>query len=381
MITVGKVVEFLDQIAPRSLAESWDNVGLLIGDRQTAATRLMTCLTVTPTTAREAIGRGANMVVTHHPVLFRPVQRLTADEPQGRMLLELIRAGVAVYSPHTAFDGAAGGINDLLAARIGLTGCRPLRPAAAPAQCKIVVFVPPGDLERVSRAMFDAGAGVIGEYRECSFRVAGRGTFFGSDASNPTIGQAGRREHVDEFRLEVVCPQPLVNRVIAALRGAHSYEVPAYDVYPLVNEPGCVGAGRVGELPASESLDEFSRRVRLALGVGVVQAVGELDRRVARVAIGCGSAAEFITEAMTQGCDVLLTGEATYHRQLEAEATGIALVLAGHFATERIGVEDLATRLAAQFTKVMVWASETDRDPAICVPAQPTAFRPEGARG
>jgi dinuclear metal center YbgI/SA1388 family protein len=367
MLTVAHVAEFLDEIAPRLLAESWDNVGLLVGDRQASVTRVMTCLTVTPTTAREAIDRGAHLIVTHHPVLFRPVQRLTTDEPQGRMLLELIRAGVAVYSPHTAYDGAAGGINDQLAARLGLAGCRPLRPAARPAECKIVVFVPHGDLEKVSRAMFDAGAGVIGEYRECSFHIGGRGTFFGSEASNPTVGQAGRREEVDEFRLEMICPQSATAPVLAAMRAAHRYEEPAYDVYPLVPQPARVGTGRVGNLPVPESLEQFARRVQSALGIGPILVVGPRERAVGRVAIGCGSAAEFIGDAAARGCDVLLTGEATFHRQLEAEAAGLALVLAGHFATEHLGVECLATRLSQRFPAVTVWSSEAERDPAYLI--------------
>ncbi len=364
MIAVAAIVAWLDRFAPRDLAEDWDNVGLLVGDRAAVVSRIMTCLSVTPATAREAIERRAELIVTHHPVLFGPVQRLTADEPQGRMLLELIRAGAAIYSPHTAFDGTAGGINEMLAERLGLTECEPLRPAASATRAKLVVFVPEGDLERVSRAMFDAGAGVIGEYRECSFRVAGRGTFFGSDASNPTIGQAGRREVVDEWRLEVICPQAAVPKIVAALRSAHSYEEPAYDVYPLASEPARIGAGRHGVLPASESLEPLAARVQTALGSSLVQVVGQRDRAIRRVAVACGSGGEFLGDAAARECDALVTGEATFHRQLEAESLGIALVLAGHFATERFGVVQLAELLQRQFAGVEIWASRTEREPA-----------------
>lgn len=364
MTTVGGIALFIDRFAPKSLAESWDNVGLLIGDRTAEVSRVMTCLTVTPTSAREAIDRKAQLIVTHHPVLFRPVQRLTADDPQGRMLLELIRAGVAVYSPHTAFDSTAGGINEMLAERIGLTGCRPLRPSTNSARVKLVVFVPQGDLEKVSRAMFDAGAGVIGEYRECSFRTAGRGTFFGSEASNPTVGQAGRREDVDEWRLEVACPQSAVARIVTAMRGAHSYEEPAYDIYPLASDPGRTGAGRCGELPNSTSLEAFAARVRTALGSSVVQVVGPRDRLIQRVAVACGSGGEFLSDASAHGCDVLVTGEASFHRVLEGEATGVALILAGHFATERFAVERLAEKLSTEFASLDVWTSTTESEPA-----------------
>jgi dinuclear metal center YbgI/SA1388 family protein len=324
----------------------------------------MTCLTVTPTSAREAVERTAQLIVTHHPVLFRPVQRLTSDNPQGRMLLELIHGGVAVYSPHTAFDGTAGGINDMLAERIGLTGCRPLRPSTTSARVKLVAFVPQGDLEKVSRAMFDSGAGVIGEYRECSFRIAGRGTFFGSDASNPSVGQAGRREEVDEWRLEVVCPQSAVTRVVAAMRAAHSYEEPAYDIYPLASEPGRTGAGRCGELQNASSLEAFATRVRTALSGSLVQVVGPRDRLIQRVAVACGSGSEFLSDASAHGCDVLVTGEASFHRLLEAEATGMALVLAGHFATERFAVDVLAEKLSKEFPDLQIWASRSEQMPS-----------------
>src|SRR5262249_4436575 len=193
----------------------------------------MTCLTVRPENAVEATAARANLIVTHHPILFRGVKRLTDATSEGRMLLALIRAGVAVYSPHTAFDNTRGGINEMLARRLGLSEVTALRRLDGPRQCKIVVFVPDTDLARVSDAMFAAGAGRIGQYSQCSFRRAGTGSFFGSDSANPTIGQKGRREEVSEWRLEAICPKASVEQVVAALRKAHSYEEPAYDVYPL----------------------------------------------------------------------------------------------------------------------------------------------------
>src|SRR5205085_5168266 len=157
---------------------------------------------------------GYQLIVTHHPILFRGAKRLTTATPEGRTVLALARAGVTVFSPHTAFDNTHDGINDRLAAKLGLTDLQPLRPREGRRQCKVVVFVPDADLGRVSDALFAAGAGVIGEYRECSFRLAGTGTFFGGAASNPTVGQKGRREEVSEWRLEAVCPEGLVDRVI-----------------------------------------------------------------------------------------------------------------------------------------------------------------------
>src|SRR5437763_565593 len=217
MHTVGAIVDYLDQFAPSFLAADWDNVGLLLGDHAASVQRIMTCLTVTPEVVREAVESKVQLIVTHHPILFRPIQRLTTDTPEGRMLLLLIQANVAVFSPHTAFDNTAGGINDTLAKRLGLVDVAPLRNRDGARQYKIVVFVSEADLAEVSDAMFQAGAGRIGEYSQCSFRIAGTGTFFGSEAANPTVGQKGRCEEVSEWRLEVICPESRVQAVTAAM--------------------------------------------------------------------------------------------------------------------------------------------------------------------
>ena len=363
MRTVAAVVEFLEQFAPPQLAADWDNVGLLLGDADAPARHVLTCLTVTPEVVAEAVASDVGLIVTHHPILFHAVKRLTGATPEGRMLLALIRAGVAVYSPHTAFDNTAGGINDLLARRLGLTEVRPLRRGEGARQCKIVVFVPDPDLTRVSDALFAAGAGQIGQYRECSFRLAGTGTFFGSDASNPTVGQKGRREEVSEWRLEAVCPEGLIEQAVAALRRAHSYEEPAYDVYPLRPGPSPVGEARLGRLPQAQSLAELAQAVQAALGAKLVQTVGDLARPVDRLALVCGAGGEFFADAVRAGADAFLTGEMRFHDYLAAQAQGLALLLPGHYATERCGVEELAGVLRAKWADLEVWASRAERDP------------------
>jgi dinuclear metal center YbgI/SA1388 family protein len=363
MLTVATVIDFLEQFAPPDLAADWDNVGLLLGDRAAAAQRVMTCLTVTPQTAAEAVESAAQLVVTHHPILFRAVKRLTTGTPEGRMLLALIQAGVSVYSPHTALDNTCGGINDALAGKLNLAGVAPLRRREGTGQCKVVVFVPEADLPRVADALFAAGAGQIGQYSECSFRLAGTGTFFGSDATHPTVGQKGRREEVSEWRLEVVCPEARVEAVVAAMRKAHSYEEPAYDVYPLRPMSAGSGEGRVGKLPRTVSLVELARLVSTSLDITGVQTVGDPERTVERVAIVCGAGGEFLTEAVRAEADVLLTGELRFHDCLAAQAQGLALILPGHYATERLGIEALALRLQEKWPDLQVWPSRRERDP------------------
>ncbi len=364
MLTVAAVVEELMRLAPLPLAADWDNVGLLLGDRSTPVQRLMTCLTVTPESATEAVDSGVQLIVTHHPILFKAVKRLTADNVEGTMLLDLIRAGVAVYSAHTAFDDAGDGINETVARRLGLESVRPLRQREGPRQCKVVVFVPEADLGKVSDAMFAAGAGQIGQYRECSFRLAGTGTFFGSASTNPAVGQKGRREEVSEWRLECVCPEPAVESVIRAMRQAHSYEEPACDVYPL--RPGSsAGTGRVGSLPAPMPLTELAQRVKQLLKPGGLQLIGDPERMVQRVAIVCGAGGELMPDAVRAGTDVFLTGEMRFHDYLAARSQNLALCLPGHYATERFAMEELAEKLRQTWPELEVWASRLERDPVI----------------
>jgi dinuclear metal center YbgI/SA1388 family protein len=363
MLPISAVLESIEQFAPLRLAAEWDNVGLLLGDRNAEVQRVMTCLTVTPESAAEAVERGAHLVITHHPILFRPVQRLTSDTPEGRVVSTLMRSGIAVYSPHTAFDNAKGGINDLLAERLGLVDVTALRRLEDPGRCKVVVFVPEADLAGVADAMFGVGAGEIGQYRQCSFRVAGSGTFFGSDAANPTIGQKGRREEVAEWRLEVVCPAAGVEAVVSAMRKAHSYEEPAFDVYPLRPSVGSLGEGRQGRLPRPTSLREFTATVKNALKANSVQTVGELDRPLELLAIVCGAGGDFVKDAARAKADVLVTGEARFHDCLAAQAEGLAMILPGHYATERCGVEMLAEHMQAQWPALQIWASQRECDP------------------
>ncbi len=366
MPTVADFVAYLERLAPPSLAADWDNVGLLLGDPADPVTRVMTCLTLTPDVVDEAVREGVNLVVTHHPILFRGAKRLTPASLDGQVALPLLRARVAVYSPHTAFDNCPGGINDTLCQLLGVTTPLPLRPRESARQCKLVVFVPDSDLARVQDAVFAAGAGRIGEYNECSFRVSGRGTFFPTENTNPTVGRKGRREEVAEWRLEVIVPERLVAPVVAAMRKAHSYEEPAFDVYPL--KPDTAGGeGRVGDREAPITLGELARLVKQQLQAATVQVVGDPDQLVRRVALACGSAGEFLTDAIRAGADVFLTGELRFHDALAARAAGLAVILPGHYATERPAVERLAARLAEHWPEVTTWASRAETDPLTAV--------------
>jgi dinuclear metal center YbgI/SA1388 family protein len=363
MTTVNDLVRWMEEFAPVALAEPWDNVGLLWGDGRTDVAKVMTCLTVTDVTADEAIAEGAQLIVSHHPVLLHGIKRVTAEHPQTGLLWRLASAGVSIYSPHTAFDNTAGGINDGLARRLGLTDVKPLRPASVGSSCKIVVFTPRNDREAVLGAAFAAGAGRIGAYEECSFTTLGFGTFFGTGAARPSVGKSGRRETVREQRIEVVCPLARIASVLAAIRAAHSYEEPAIDVYPFQPVAGMHGAGRIGCLPKAIHLVELAARVASLLNAPNLQTAGDHGQPIKRVAIVCGAGDDFIADATHAGADLLLTGEVRFHRALEASSRGTALIVAGHFATERPGIEDLAAQLTMAFPTLYFWPSRRETDP------------------
>ncbi len=254
------VLDFLATFAPLSLAEDWDNVGLLLGDRDQSAERILTCLTLTPDVAEEAIAQQAQLIVSHHPILFKAVQKLTSENSEGHMLLRLIQNGIAVFSPHTAFDSAKSGINQQLAESLGLVDIQPLRPHSE------------------------------------------------SDLAG-------------------------------------------------------LGSGRRGYFETPIALGEFLSNVKSLLGISALPYVGDLQRPVSSVAVACGSAGEFLSDAKRAGCDLFLTGETRFHTCLEARDRDIALVMVGHYASERPGVERLAEILQQQFPSLLVWASRVERDP------------------
>lgn len=362
MPSVAELCAALDRFAPPALAAEWDNTGLLLGDPNATVERILACLTLTPDVVDEAIRERANLIVSHHPILFRGAKQLTADRGDGSIVWPLARAGIAVYSPHTSFDNCTGGINDILCRRLGIVHTEPLRPRDASKQFKLVVFVADSDLAKVSDAVFGAGAGVIGQYEQCSFRLAGKGTFFGTDSTNPVVGQKGRREDVDEWRLEVVVPEANLTAVVKAMRAAHSYEEPAFDVYPL--HPGTSGGeGRVGEPEKATTLGELAAKAKAALSAGFLQVVGDAGKLVRRVAVACGAAGEFLPDAIRAKADAFLTGELRFHDALAARTAGLGVLVPGHYATERPGIEELAAKLAADWPSLTVRASRVERDP------------------
>lgn len=329
----GMIAEAIERMAPREWAESWDNVGLLVGRPDQSIENVLLTLDVTPAVIDEAIKLNAGLLITHHPFPFQAVKRVRTDSPDGSMLAKLLQENISLYAAHTNLDIALGGVNDVLAARLSLHDIEILRQRSE-ALVKIVTFVPRAYEEAVWQAMSGAGAGCIGGYSECGFRGTGIGTFLPGNDTRPFIGEQNQLSRVEETRIETVAPAVLASSIVEALRKAHPYEEVAYDIYPLNNKHFINGLGRIGALSNPMILSEFAKQVRTALHADGVKTVGDPDTIVRQVAVCGGAGMEVSKDALRCGAQVLVTGDIRYHDALEAMAMGLCLVDAGHFATE-----------------------------------------------
>lgn len=331
-------------MAPPGLAESWDNTGLQVGDPTETIYRVMVALDATPAVIKSALDSACNLLITHHPLIFAARKSISAATSEGASIYAAIRGELAVVSMHTNYDCADGGLNDLLAERIGLSACEPLQVTSTSELAKLVVYVPAEQLEQVRTALLPH-AEALGSYTDCSFSAPGVGTFTPLEGADPFIGSVGTRELVSEYRLELLVERTSVPRLLKTLRAVHPYEEPAFDIYPLLNEGRKYGPGRVGRLSEPVSLSVFAESLRQGLAAPGLRFVGDPDFRLHKVALCSGSGSSLLRAAVRAGADVLVTGDVKYHEAREAEELGIALVDAGHFPTEIIMVDAVMERL------------------------------------
>lgn len=365
MTTIGDVAAAMDHIAPPHLAQSWDRVGLLAGDPGAACRSVLLSIDLTGPVLAEAIDAKCGLVLAYHPPLFRPVGRLRADSGgTDALVYRAIASGIAIYSPHTALDAAPGGTNDVMAGLCGLNDVEPFEYATpAGTQSKVVTFVPAKDVDRVAAAMSAAGAGRIGDYVMCSYRVSGEGTFYGTEGTSPRVGRRGRLEKVPEIRVEMVAPNQRLPEVIDALLSHHPYEEPAYDIYPLAAAPS-FGIGRVGQLPARTTLAALARKLRKATGSKIVSIVGPPDTPVTRAAVCVGAAGMLPFEkARSSDCDLVVTGEIRHHDALSLRRMGKTAIALGHWESERPALAPLAARLSQIVPGLSVRISAKDESP------------------
>jgi len=344
---LAEVLDVLERAYPAALAEPWDTgIGLTCGDPDQQVSRVLLALDVDPVTVAEAIEIGAETLITHHPLLFRPVQSVAATTAKGALLHPLMRAGIAHFAAHTNADRAVGGVNDALADAIGLLDTRPLVPIPPAGWDKLVVFVPVTDVDRVISALAEAGAGTIGNYAEAAFVAAGEGRFRPLDGASPAIGQVGRLERVPEARVEMVLPPDRRREAVTALRRAHPYEEPAFDIVPTVPVTGSAGGapsataglGRVGDLAVPMRLRELARHIGAVLPATAagVRAAGDPDRVVTRLAVCGGAGGSELRAASESGADAYLTSDLSHHVVAEhvADPSRPAVLEVAHWASE-----------------------------------------------
>lgn len=353
-MTLRDVTGILDELYPPGTAEGWDAVGLVTGDPAQPVRKVLLAVDPVAAVAAEAEEWGADLLLTHHPLLLRPVHSVAATSFKGAVVHRLLRAGIALHVAHTNADAARDGVAEALAEAVGLAELRPLQPAALELD-KIVVFVPREHAEPLVDALAAAGAGTIGDYARCAWTTSGTGTFEPLEGARPAVGEVGRRETVPEVRVEMVLPRRHRAAVVAAMRAAHPYEEPAFDVLELAALPGSTGIGRVGTLPPGTTLRDFAERVaavlpRTAHGVRVA---GALDAEVRTVAVVGGAGDSLLDAVRASGADVYLTADLRHHPTSEAreraefEGRGPALVDVSHFASEWPWLERAAAALRA----------------------------------
>lgn len=366
MLTVKDVAAKIEELAPRNLAEDWDNVGLQIGSMQNKVQGILVTLDITEKVIAEAEGLGVDLIVAHHPLIFSPRHTVTEDDPTGRLIYRLIRSGISLYVAHTNLDQSEPGINDWLAERLGLEALEPLLVKGYDRLYKLIVFVPHDHLEEVREAIFNAGGGSLGNYGNVSFYTGGTGTFMPLQGSDPYLGEVGKEERVEEFRLEVLVNKRALSRVIRELLAAHPYEEVAYDLIPLENRDAGWGPGRIGELAEPVEMEDFIRMVTRIIDADYLQVI-PVEGKVKKVALCSGSGGSLIHEAQNKGADLLLTGEIKYHQALEAKQMGLGVLAIGHCASEKVMIKELGSYLEryvqALGVEVAVHLSQTDTNP------------------
>lgn len=342
---VSDVVKAVEAIAPARLAENWDNVGLQVGSPAAPVRRVLTCLELTAATLEEAVAIKADAIVSHHPLIFHPLASLNLAQPTGELVGGLIRANIALVAAHTNLDFAAWGTNSVLAAACGLTPEGSIISREGEPEYQFVVFVPKGSESAIIDAIERGGGGRIGGYTHCTYRTTGTGTFVPGKGTNPTIGEQGKLEEVEEFRLEARVTESARQGVLREVLLAHPYEEPAVFYHPIREEGSKAGVGCLAWLEPPQSAEELATAIKERLGLKQVRLSGPPKKKVKRVALCSGSGGGFIGKVAGRA-EAYITGEINYHHAIEAHARGIAVIELGHFESEALVARPLAEKLA-----------------------------------
>ncbi len=358
---VKDIVNLLEEFAPASFQESYDNSGLQLGSPEMDVSGILLALDVIPEVVEEAVKTGCNLIVSHHPLLFAGLKRITGSNYTERAVMKAISHNIAVISWHTSADSAYRGVNERICRKIGLKNLEILSPAEGKLR-KLVTFVPKDHINKVREAVFEAGAGKIGNYDSCSFHAEGAGSFRGGEDTNPFVGEKGKLHLEPELRFETIFPLHLQKKVIQALKSSHPYEEVAYDIYALENEYNHAGIGMIGELESTVDEKTFLDSLKEVFSTGVIRHSKLLGKKVQRVAVCGGSGSFLIQKAIKSGVQFLVTGDMKYHQFFDAEDK-IVIADIGHYESEKFTTEIFYDLITKKFPKFAVRFSDTNTNP------------------
>ncbi|MBO0586521.1 Nif3-like dinuclear metal center hexameric protein [Sporosarcina sp. E16_8] len=341
-----EIITLFEKWSPKRFAMDGDPVGLHIGQLNQTVENVLVTLDVNEEVIDEAIRYGANLIIAHHPPIFRPLKSLLTDTPQGSMIEKCIKNDIAVYAAHTNLDVAPGGVNDMLAEKLGLVDTEIVESTYSEPLYKLIVFSPLTHADEVRQALDIAGAGAIGDYVGCSFSTSGIGRFTPVEGAEPFIGEVGKGEEVEEIKIEVILPGPIRSKVIKAMLKAHPYEEPAFDIVALEQQSNEYGLGRIGKLREKTTLGQFAELVKETFDVPALRFVGDPDKEIQKVAVLGGDGNKYIGSAKRSGADVLVTGDLYYHVAHDAQAMGIAIIDPGH-NIEKVMIQGVADYMQA----------------------------------
>lgn len=360
-MNVSEIVDYLEQSYPLALQESYDNSGLLCGRKDWEVSSILICLDAIEEVVDEAISLGSNLIIAHHPIIFKGLKKITGSNYVERVIEKCIQHKIALYAIHTNLDNHFQGVNQEISNRLGLRDLKILSPMSQNLS-KLVVFVPNESLDQVDQAIFEAGGGKIGNYEECHFRISGIGTFKPNQQANPTIGESGARSHVEEFRVEYLVRNHQVSSVLSAMNQAHPYEEVAYEIYPIQNVNPYEGAGMIGTLENPMEESDFLVLLKKTFNCGVIRHTKLLKNKIKTVAVCGGSGSFLLKQAIRQNADIFITGDFKYHEFFDAE-NSIVIADIGHYESEQFTSKIIADKLKEKFTNFAIRLTEINTNP------------------
>ena len=360
-ILIRDLTNFLEEIAPLPMQESYDNCGLLIGSKSTQATGALITLDVTEAIIDEAIKNNCNLIIAHHPLIFGGINKLNGNNWVERTIIKAIKNDVAIYAIHTNLDNSIEGVNKMMADKLGLTERRVLQPKAGLLK-KLVCYCPTEKAEMLRVALFSAGAGKIGNYESCSFNSEGKGTFMGNENSNPYVGIKGQVHIENETKVEVIFPAHLEAAVLTAMMMAHPYEEVAYDVHTLDNKWSKFGAGLFGKLSTPMPEKEFLKMLKSTFNCGSIRHTALKGEKIKRVALCGGSGSFLLKEAMHSEADIFITGDFKYHQFFDAD-NQIIIADIGHYESEQFTKELIFNEIQKKFSTFALCLSKNNTNP------------------